>query len=338
MKLFRTPGLLFLLAIIAAPLTWAEAPLRKLSVLPTTDSSAYGLGSALQSALSTLYQQAGTYEVTTSNEALPGFTPLEISRMLEANRTELLSFVLLEPERLSIFIFDKEQPLQFIVSTKSFNDGTPAPIDSALIETRFREAFAEATTSLAQKAFQDLPGANADAAIAKNERRDNRIAQETRLLFRELASQTDSSLYFGAQIGMARFGSAGQSSSTVAFGFNGGYQVAPRISVEAGLSASTYLMGSLGARYKIPFAEEIVTLSVGLDAASVFRAITQKAGYTNPNLQYNSPPINDGSLFVGPGIFFDIPLLGAALRGDIRLYVGNGSNILMGTYGFVYYL
>lgn len=110
MKLFRTPGLLFLLAIIAAPLTWAEAPLRKLSVLPTTDSSAYGLGSALQSALTTLYQQTGTYEVTTSNEALSGFTPLQISRMLEANRTELLSFVLIEPERLSILFLIRNNP------------------------------------------------------------------------------------------------------------------------------------------------------------------------------------------------------------------------------------
>lgn len=303
----------------------------KIAVLPSTDSSTYNLGTSLQQALLKLYRKNGTYQPTLSAEPLEGFTPAEISRAMLDQNVSSLTFVLLEQERVSVFLFDKNHPSQFIVSSKNLTEGS--------VETNFRAAFEETILFHKNERYQELPGAKSDKLTSsfKFSKPDPRIAEESRLLFRELSAQTDSSVYVGAQLGMSRFGNQGTSSSTVTFGLTGGYQIAPRISVEGGLSASTYLMGSIGGRYALPFKEEFVKFSIGLDVASVLASITQNTGYGSPNLTYNSPPLNRGAFFVGPGIFFDIPLLGATLRGDLRFYAGSGT-VIVGTYGLVYYL
>jgi len=326
------------LSVFSTVLQAEEQPI-KISVLPSTDSSTYNLGSPLQQALARLYKETGTYLPSTSDEALSGFTPLEISRAMRDKNVTALSFVLLEQERISVFLFDKNHPLQFIVSSRNLTSGTQAAINSAMIETQFKSAFKEVLASHKEEKFQELPGAKAEklADSSKRTKRDPRMAEESRVLFRELSSLTDSPLYIGAHLGMSRFGSEGTSSSTVTFALSGGYQIKPRISIEGGLSASTYLIGSVGGRYALPFKEESVKLSVGLDIASVLFSITQNYGYGSPNLTYNSPPLNRGTFFVGPGIFFDIPLLGATLRGDLRFYTGTGT-IIVGTYGLIYYL
>ncbi|NBX76250.1 MAG: hypothetical protein EBQ92_06820 [Proteobacteria bacterium] len=311
----------------------------KVSVLPSTDSSTFNLGAPLQQALARLYKEAGTYSPTTSDEELSGFTPLEISRTIRKNNMDALSFALLEQERISVFLFDKNHPLEFIVSSKNFTDAPRTGITSAFIESKFRSAFNEVVVYHREEKYQELPGARTEklADASKRTVRDPRIADESRVLFRELSSLTDSNAYIGASLGMSRFGSEGTSASTVTFGLSAGYQIKPRVSIEGGLSASTYLIGSIGGRYALPFKEEFIKLSVGLDVASVLFSITQNYGYGSPNLTYNSPPLTRGTFFVGPGIFFDIPLLGATLRGDLRFYTGTGT-IIVGTYGLVYYL
>ncbi|NBT57494.1 hypothetical protein EBT16_01805 [bacterium] len=331
--------LIGLVLVLSQHFAKADTQPLKVAVLPSTDSTTYNLGTPLQKALERLYQETGSYLPSLSEEPLQGFTPIEVSRAMRNQNVGALSFVLLEPERISVFLFDYDHPLQFIVSSKTLDDVPASALDSAHIETKFRAAFKEVLRFHKEERFQELPGARSErvATYMKHSRQDKKIADETRVLFRELASQTDSPLYLGAQIGMSRFRSQNTSSSTVTFGVNAGYQIKPRISAELGVAASTYLIGSLGARYALPFKEEIVKLSIGLDVASVVASITQNSGYGSPNLTYNSPPLKNGSFFVGPGIFFDIPLLGAVLRGDLRFYTGNGT-IIVGTYGFVYYL
>lgn len=340
----KTSSFGFLIALV---LVWsgfssvvkADDQPTSVAVLPSTDSSTYNLGTPLQQALVRLYRESGSFSPSLSDQTLEGFTPIEISRVIREQKVSALSFVLLEQERLSVFIFDKTHPLEFIVSSQNLTGAPATGITSTFIEAKFRAAFNDATRFHKEENYQELPGARTDkiASASKRSQQDPRIADESRVLFRELSSQTDSSVYLGAQIGMSRFGSEGTSSSTVTFGLNTGYQFNPRVSAEAGLSASTYLIGSLGGRYALPFKEEFIKLSVGFDVASVLASITQNSGYGSPNLTYNSPPLSKGTFFLGPGIFFDIPLLGATLRGDLRFYTGTGT-IIVGTYGLVYYL
>jgi outer membrane protein assembly factor BamA len=136
---------------------------------------------------------------------------------------------------------------------------------------------------------------------------------------------------------MARLSNRQDNASTVVFGVSLGHQFSPQWGAEAGLSVSSYLIGSAGARYYIPFMEKVVKLSLGFDLASVLGTVSQNSTFnSDPKFSY-SPNIRAGSILAGPGVFFDIPLLGAALRGDLRFYTGS-STVLVGTYGFIYYL
>jgi len=314
----------------------AETSRKKLSVLSTSDTSSYGLGLALQNALATLYDQTGKYKVENSALQLEGFSPIEISRTMRELNSDTISFALLEQERISIFLFDSNYPFEFIVSSESLQD--PA-ITSAFIEAQFRKAFDQIIQRLQANQFESLPSARSERVAQKMEmRKDKRVAQESRILFRELASQTDSPYHLGAQIGMSRFGAGGTSSSVVTFGLNGGYALNQNLSLDVGVSASTYVMASVGGRYWYPIGDKVVKIGVGFDIANVLKNITQNAGYFSPNLTYNNPPIRNGAFLVGPGVFFDIPLLGAALRGDLRILMGAGHTVFVGTYGFIYYI
>ena len=304
----------------------------KLKLLPTSDNASLELGSVVDQKLFELYQQQSPFEVTLSNVELPGFTPLEIRRAIRDSEGELISFALLEEERLSIFLFNKFRPLEFIVSSQ----GPVNPKSSLDLDKSLKKAFSDVLLSYQFDRYQKLPTANSPA-LARSSKLDPKAAEETRLLFRELASQMDTTFSLGAQIGMTRFASDSTSSSVVTFGVHGGYQVNPRYSLEGGLFFSSYLTGTAGARYWMPFAEEVVKLGVGLDLAQVFLPITQNSGYGGIDLTYNAPKISNGALFAGPGLFFDIPLLGASMRGELRLFFGS-TTLLMGSYGLVYYL
>ncbi|NDD05923.1 MAG: hypothetical protein EB078_13550, partial [Proteobacteria bacterium] len=241
-----------------------------------------------------------------------------------------------------IFLFDKDHDSQFLVSSRPLSDFSGTKIDFPFVETRFREAFTEVMRLYHEEQYQPLPGSQSEPPqVATNtsfaNRPDPRLAAESRALFRELSSQTDSSFRLGAQIGMARFSSQGTTASNVAFGLAAGYDLFPRFSLEAGFSLASYLMAQGGIRYLLPFAEKQVKLSIGVEVANVISPISQNVGYVSQGFSYESPPIPRGSFFAGPGIFFEIPLLGAGLRGDLRMYFGNGT-ILMGTYGFVYHI
>lgn len=331
--------MIFLGSVLFSNSALARTERKKLSVLATSDTSSFGLALPLQTALATLYDQTGFFKVETSGLNLQGFSPIEISRAFRDLNSELLSFSLIEQERISIFLFDSGHPFEFIVTTEGLSGDSSGMVTSPQIEAQFRKAFDQAIQKFQTNQYEPLPSAQSERVTQKMEtRKDKRIAQETRILFRELASQTDSPYHLGAQIGMSRFGAEGKSSSVVTFGLNGGYSVTPRISVDVGVSASTYVMGSVGGRYWFPIGDQVVKIGAGFDIANVLKNITQNAGYFMPNLTYNNPPIRNGAFLVGPGVFFDIPLLGAALRGDLRVFVGAGHTVVMGTYGFIYYL
>lgn len=311
----------------------------RLSVLLSSDTSNYGLGEPLQTALVTLFSESQLFSVQAAPVSITGFTPIDIARQLEQLNSDSLSFVLLEQERISIFLFNKSHPFEFIVSSESLQPPPAQTVDSTFIENQFRTAFEKVTQQYKKEEYQSLPSAqNQKSNQPQDKRRERLIAQETRILFRELASQTDSLFHLGAQIGMSRFGSEGKSASVVTFGVNSGYQVSKSITAEVGFNASSYAMGFLGGRYWLTLGDQIVKIGGGLDVAHVFGAITQNSGYAALDLTYNHPPLESGSNFFGPGISFDIPLLGAALRGDLKFLIGSDHSVFIGTYGFVYYL
>jgi len=333
----RLCGLFVFLSFLIYPLkALAESNRPKLAILPSTDTSSYRLGAPLQNALGILFKQQNQFEVLVSKNELAGFSPQDIKSSMTIEGSELLSFVLLEQARISIFLFDSSHPAEYLYSSQVFSDSPTTKVDTPQIEKRFREAFTQVMAAHKQAQYQPLPGTKQQSTnLSSNKFSDPRIAEESRTLFRELSSQLESPFSIGAQIGMARFSSQGTTSSTVAFGLMGNYQLSPRVLLEAGANVSHYLMIQGGPRYVLPLNEKVVKFSVGLDIANVVTPVTQNLGYVSSSFSYDNPPIARGSLFFGPSLFFEIPLLGASLRGDLRFYTGSGT-ILMGTYGFVY--
>lgn len=318
----------FSLLTVCSVTSAGESSAERLAVLPSTDNSTFQIPGPLQSALVSLFQDEKQFEVLTSSESLDSFNEADIKAAFEKLQVSYLSFSVLEQNRISVFIFSHQNTNQFIASSKLFSQGSE-------LEGQLRAAVQEALNALKAKQFKFLPG----AVVAQSDSQSSQLglSENSRALFRELSSMTDSPIYMGAQIGMARLANKENTSSTVVFGVSGGYQFHPQWSAEAGLSVSSYLMGTLGGRYHIPIMEKVIKLSIGFDVASILGPVSQNSSYnSDPQFSY-SPNIKTGSILAGPGVFFDIPLLGAALRGDLRFFTGS-STVLVGTYGFIYYL
>ncbi len=298
---------------------------RGMAILPTTDSSRYGLAEALQNALGQLYQSTGALAPQLSGFPLPGFTANDIEKGFRATNSNLMSFAYMEPKRISVFLFAQEKPGNFVVAYRLLTDPPNGKMTSDFIEKRFRESVAEVLANFREGKFQPLPGSDAG-----DDRVNKQKADEARRLFRELAALEDKTFYLGADIGVARFATSTSSASTVNFGAYGGARLNPKLSAELGVDAFSYALLHADLRYHLPIAEKYIDLSVTGGFGRFLGSITDNRGYA-------SGTIPTGQMVFGPGMGFDIPLLGATLRGDIRFYLGS-ANVLLGSYGIIYSL
>jgi len=314
----------------AAPAT-PPASIRKLTVLPSNDTSNFNMGPALQQSMAALFQETQYYTVQIGGYAMGGFTEAEVARAFGTVGTEIIAFTYLEAERISLFLFDATHPKEFIVVAEALVDPMMGnSVTPQVIEYKFRVAFNNLLSQFYQSQFQPLPGSQSDPQMLSADAPDDpkRRAEESRRLFRELAALQETEYYVGASIGMARYAGGPTSSSNVAFGAYGGKKVSERVWMELGLDFFSYALAHVDARYHMPFAEKYLSLYASLGVGRIMGVIS------GPRFA-GEADIPNGQIVFGPGISFDVPLLGAGIRGELKLFIGGGS-ILLGTYGLSY--
>lgn len=305
---------------------------RTLTILPATDSTGANLSSPIQYRLARLFQQTRRFYVNVSSFILPGFTTAHLTRAFEGLSSDVISFSYLEPERIAVFLFDVSQPGKFIVSSQRLIQIPGQPLARSEIDGKLVQGFQEVMANYLEKKFQPLPDAAAQGEDTDDEEARDRIQQseEARRLFRELTPLSESRFYLGANIGMARYSANGSSASTVNLGGFGGSRLFSRLFTEVGVNLFSYAMGYLDLRYKLPIAEKFVSLTTSFGGA-------YNLGLVSENKGFDPTYLKTGQIFFGPGISFEVPLLGANIRGELKYYMG-GAGVLMGTYGVSYAL
>src|SRR5690606_19768260 len=131
-------------------------------------------------------------------------------------------------------------------------------------------------------------------------------------------------------LGMARFAAHGSSASVVNVGAFLGYRPWDFMQLEVGASVFSYFLVDGSVKVKIPLMERYVALFAGMGVGSVLAVVTQNRGF-------NSAFVELGEMMPTPVLAFEVPLLGASIRGEMRFYVGS-TTIFMGTYGVSYSL
>jgi hypothetical protein len=314
----------------------AQVQLRSLAVLPSIDQSGI-FGTSLQYALGSLFQQMPeSFAVQLSAYNLPAFTPEEIAKAHQLVNAEILVMVYLEhgagePQgNLSLYLFDSLHPNDFIVIARNLvgQAGNTDPMNPQYVEYEFKTGYTELINAFTQGLFQPLPGTESQQAVAEEEDGVEKRTEDAKRLFRELTALEEKKYYFGADVGMARFAGTGGADSNVNFGVFAGMRIPERTRVELGVDVFSYALIHMDGRYVLPIAEKFVSLTASL---SVGRIMGTGLG----NSEFNTSTLDAGQIVVGPGISFDIPLLGTSLRGELKLYFGGGS-ILFGTYGVSY--
>jgi hypothetical protein len=336
-------------ALLFARVAWAEqieatpmpqqgqeqaAPQGPLScaILPSTDTSDLGLGATLQNDLGALTQATNYFQIQMASYVLPAFTDVEVARAINLLNTRVIMFAYLEKERLSLFLFDSTHPKEFIVTSQVLVDPMLGNVvNQQVVEYKLQVAFTQLTTAWSQAQFQPLPGTQSGdpnfTGLAPDD--PKRRAEEGRRLFRELATLEDGKYYLGADVGMARFAGVGPSGSSINFGGFWGFRASDRVRAELGLDLFNYALVHVDGKYLFPLAEKYVSVYASLSVGAIMGTIIQPRDSLSPSLS--------SGLVFGPGISFDVPLLGANVRGELKLYFGAGT-ILVGTYGLSYSL
>jgi len=309
----------------------AAAQQKTLSVLLSTDTSGLNLGQSLQYGLSSLFQQTQYYQVTMASVGMNGYTEAEVAKIFQTTNSQVVTFAYLERERLSLFLFDSTRAKEFIVVAEGLVDPSLGnQVTSQVVEYKLRLAFNNLLTEYYQSKFQPLPGTQTSQQVAAafDPNDPKRRAEEARKLYRELASIQETNTYMGATIGMARYGAPVGSTSSVNFGGFFGSKVGERLRGEGGFDIFRYLALYGALKYQIPFAEKYISLHAGLTAGMLLAELTKPRDELDPTLKA-------GGIIFGPTVSFDIPLLGAYIRGEMKFLLGSGS-ILFASYGISY--
>lgn len=242
--------------------------------------------------------------------------------------TELFCFAYLEPERLSLILFDSQMKDQYLVTSQPLVDPTQgAGNANQIVEYNLNVAFQNFVMQIDKGDFYQLPGQRAQ--LSEKEEADRQISSQAKALYEELTLIHDRPIYFGANLGMVRVGHESASASTIDLGVYLGMQVARDFQTELGLDIFSQLMTSGSFRYRLPIGTEqflsvYATANIGLTM-----------GKFTENLGSDETAIPRGTLLFGPGIAFEVPMFGAKVRGGIKVYFGDGS-ILLGNYGITY--
>lgn len=317
------------------------APPRALTVLRTTDTTDSGMGEALQYAIARWFQTTPQFKVSVSPESLPGFDYESLDRFYKGLESEILAFVYVENQRITLFLFDSRRPGLFLTSSQPLFFGDAKRPTNSSLNQRAHSIWREITAKYEAGSFQPVP----KSKTADETPEDPELAYElsirkyrdSKRLFGELSRERDFSLlYLGASVGMVRFGSAdaaglSRSSSTVNVGAFVGTRLWRKLSVEAGLNVFTFLLARGDLTYRFPLVDRFLTVGVSAGGGKLLGLVAETDGFDNREF------LRGGTLF-GPGICFDIPLLGAIIRGDLKWYFASGKSILLASYGVSYSL
>ncbi len=300
---------------------------RTAAVLSTTDSSGYGISERLQRMLADGLNRTQLFAVSTQNITLAGYTPESLAPAFSQSRAELLSFAYVDKDRIALFLFDANRPAKYVATSETLAGSPTGRMTEPWLEARFNRALSTLLRNYASAAFEAVPGIEESEKPAEPEMSREERGQR---LFQELSKLQDRQMYVGANIGMARFSARGATASTVSLGGYLGVKLVERLRLEAGADVFSYLMLHGDMRYQLPLGERYVSLSIGIGLNHITSVVTQNRGF-NPTF------LRTGQLLYGPSLSFDVPLLGASVRGDIRVLFGEAT-ILMGTYGLAYAL
>jgi hypothetical protein len=284
----------------------------------------------VQATLASLFQQTNYYNVQSVNMPLNSFTEPEVFRLYQATNSEIIAFAYLEKERLSLFLFDNTHSKEYVAVSQNLIDPMMGnQVNAQVVDYKLKLSFNQLIAQYFQNIYQPLPGSQQQALVAETEPDDPvRRAEMSRKLFRELASLQETKYYVGATIGMARYSGGGGSASSVNFGGFGGMKLNEQFKGELGLNLFSYSVAYMDIKYLFPLAEKYVSLYGSAGVGRILGAIM------GPRFDFE-PSLPSGGILFGPGVSFDIPLLGAYVRGELKLYFGGGM-VLMGTYGIMY--
>lgn len=315
-----------LVTVLCLAVTASAEQKRTLTVLGTTDTSQLFVGRKMQTLLADRFQKTNLFTVATHASSPSGYSPEALAPLFKETGSDLLSFAYVDRDRAAIFLFDQNRPGKYIATSETLSGSPTNRLTETWLENQFNKAFAELMRQYAVAGFETIPEQQADEEQTKELSRDERGKR----LFNELAKISDGSAYLGASIGMARFEAQGAKASTVNLGIYGGVKVVRRLRLELGTDIFTYMLLNGDIRFQLPILESYVSISVGGGGSYLLAQITQNRGF-NPT--YLTP----GQFFFGPSLSFDVPLLGATVRGDIKLLLGPAT-ILVSTYGLSYAL
>ena len=309
--------------------SYGESGQREIAVLQSTDSSQLNLGDRVSGFLSQSFHQTGFFSVRAVRASLSGYTPEALADAYKETGTELISFAYVDRDRVALFLFDINRPGRYIATSETLKGSPRGRIDETWLDAQVGKAFAEMMKQYGVANFDLIPSSDPSPGSISKEPEVSR-EEKSRSLFKEMSKLQDGRIYVGASVGMARFTANGSSSSTVSVGGYAGVKLIHRVRVEAGADIFSYLLMNANLRFQLPIAERYVSLNLGATGAYVALVVTQNRGF-NPTF------MSTGEMLFGPSLSFDVPLLGASVRGDVRLLLGS-STIFLGTYGLAYAL
>ncbi len=319
-----------LVGLWGAPSARAEqaAGQRPLAVLTTTDSSQLNLGERVSGLLAQQLQSTNLFSVKMFATTLGGYTTEELAKVYAQTASELVSFAYVDQQRLALFLFDVNRPGRYVATSETLVGAPQGQINESWLDNQFGRAFAELIKQYTVANFELIPSADPQPDASKQPEVSR--AEKDRRLFNEMAKISDGSVYLGVNLGMARFSAQGASASTVSVGGLAGIKLLERLRFEAGVDIFSYMLLHGDLRFQLPIAERYVSLSLGGTVANVTAVVTQNRGFNPTYLQ-------TGTMLFGPTLGFDVPLLGASVRGDLKMLLGS-STIFLATYGLAYTL
>lgn len=321
-------SVLFILSVFS-PEVYAEeigADIRSITVLPPADVTGLNIVTPLQQHIGEYLYGTRQYVVQYSAYSIPGFTAKDLQQTFERLDSQLILYSYVEPQRLSLFLFDSNRPQEFVTASVPYSASDTTVLTQEIILNTFPAGFDALMNAFYQGQYQPLPGAQvADNKYAGDEK------GLTRELFRELASMKSSSTYAGANFGIARMAANGAAGSTVNLSLYAGYALNTDMELQLTLDVFTHLMPSARLNYKLPFfTEKLLSIHASFGAGMILGPVAEHRGFPSQNLQ-------TGGMLFGPGLGLYIPLAGADVRLDFRFLLGSGS-VFLGTYGLTYYL
>lgn len=124
----------------SAPVT-KTAVARKLVVAACSDTTGLNIAKELQTSLSGLFKDTGAFVPSITKDSIPGYEKEKILPFLKRHDASLASFVFLEKQRISIFLFDESQPDKYIASSEPVNADPRQKVNQADLENQYRAAF-----------------------------------------------------------------------------------------------------------------------------------------------------------------------------------------------------